>query len=96
MTSAFSVRTTARFERDARSLERQQGFEAAFTRAVTALGVDPFGRTRQHDILKLENVPSGEGQYRFRVGRFRFLYDIDGQVVFLKHCRLRREDTYRR
>jgi mRNA-degrading endonuclease RelE of RelBE toxin-antitoxin system len=96
MTQASSVLVTARFERDARSLERQTGFEAAFSRAIATLRADPLNRSRQHDIPKLENVPVGEGQYRLRIGRFRFIYDIEGTSVYLKHCRLRREDTYRR
>jgi mRNA-degrading endonuclease RelE of RelBE toxin-antitoxin system len=92
----FSVRATARFERDARALERQPGFEAALARVILVLGADPYNRARHGDILKLENVPNGEGQYRIRIGRFRFIYDIVESVVFLKHCRLRREDTHRR
>jgi len=30
------------------------------------------------------------------MGRWRFRYDIIGQVVVLHYCGLRREDTYRR
>jgi mRNA-degrading endonuclease RelE of RelBE toxin-antitoxin system len=35
------------------------------------------------------------GQYRLRLGRFRFRYDIEGRMVVLYYCGLRREDTYR-
>ena len=59
------------------------------------LADDPYNRTRSHPIRKLTGVPAGEGQYRIRIGRFRFLYDIDQRTVFLKACALRREDTYR-
>ena len=40
-------------------------------------------------------MPAGEGQYRLRLGRFRFRYDIAGREVRLLYCGLRREDTYR-
>jgi hypothetical protein len=35
-----------------------------------------------------------QGQYRLRLARFRFRYDIAGRVVTLVACNLRREDTY--
>jgi hypothetical protein len=38
---------------------------------------------RIHNIKKLEGVPSGEGQYRLALGRWRFRYDVLGQVVLL-------------
>ena len=47
---------------------------------------------RTHAIKKPASVKRGDGQYRVRFRRFRFTYDIQGQAVFLKHCRLRRED----
>jgi len=43
----------------------------------------------------LEGVPLGEGQYRLRLGRWRFRYDIEGRQVWLRYCGLRREETYR-
>ena len=44
--------------------------------------------------IRLTAGGAGDGQYRIRMRRFRFIYDIDGQTVFLKACALRREDTY--
>jgi len=55
---------------------------------------DPYNRTRWHHIKKLEGVAAGEGQYRLSLGRWRFRYDISGQLVELHYCVLRREDTY--
>lgn len=55
---------------------------------------DPYGRIHTHHITKLEDVRPGDGQYRLRLGRFRFRYDITGNVVQLISCGLRREDTY--
>jgi hypothetical protein len=69
-------------------------FEANEKSAVAILSADPYDRSRRHHINKLEDVPSGEGQYRLSLGRWRFRYDIVGQVLLLSYCGLRREDTY--
>ena len=68
---------------------------AFFDAAVAILSVDPYNRSRDHPIRKLESVRHGEGQYRLRLGRWRFRYDIYGREVVLHYCGLRREDTYR-
>jgi mRNA-degrading endonuclease RelE of RelBE toxin-antitoxin system len=95
MTSAFSVQVTARFERDYRKiLKDHPDISAYYHRVITILAADPYNRSRTHPIKKLASVKPGDGQYRIRFLRFRFIYDIDVQAVFLKHCRLRREDTY--
>ena len=67
-----------------------------FDRALAILKTDPYNRSRCHPIKTLEGVPSGEGQYRLRVRRWRFRYDIwsDRQQVELSFCGLRKEDTY--
>lgn len=91
----FSVFTTARFERDYRRLLKSHAdLPEYFALALAVLREDPYNRNRRHPIKKLEGVASGEGQYRFRTGRFRFRYDIEAQTVFLKFCALSREDTY--
>ncbi|MDQ3816383.1 MAG: hypothetical protein M3362_01680 [Acidobacteriota bacterium] len=96
MTSAFTVVATAHFEREfGRLRKRHAELTDLFARTLTILETDPYNRSRTHPIKKLENVPSGEAQYRIRLGRFRFRYDVDGQTVYLKRCSLRREDTYR-
>ena len=96
MTPPFSVRTTRRFERLARSrLKGDSEFEALQGRAVEVLITDPHNRSRAHHIKKLEALPLGEGQWRLSLGRFRFRYDIYGDEVVLQYCGLRREDTYR-
>ena len=96
MTSEFFVFTTSRFERELKKLTAQHlGLPDLFRNVVHILKADPYNRSRQHAIKKLQAVPAGEGQYRIREGRFRFRYDIDGQTVYLKACSLRREDTYR-
>ncbi len=91
----FSVRTTSSFDREFRKLvKRHRDLIGHYGRAVTILGNDPYNRSREHDIKKLQDVPAGEGQFRLRLGRFRFRYDIAGRVVTLSGCSLRREDTY--
>lgn len=62
--------------------------------AVAVLSRDPYNHTRSHHIKKLEAVPSGDGQFRLSLGRWRFRYDIVGRVVLLSYCGLGREDTY--
>ena len=96
MTLGFPVRPPAHFDRLAKSLRKQhQEFTDQYDKAIALLREDPYNRSRRHPIKKLTDVPEGEGQYRLRLGRFRFRYDIEGQEVILSRCGLRREDTYR-
>jgi hypothetical protein len=96
MTPAFSIRTTRRFERMFRSLlQRHPDLRAVQDRAREILGADPYNRSRQYHIKKLEGISPGDGQYRLSLGRWRFRYDISGRAVVLHYCGLRREDTYR-
>ena len=96
MTPEFEVRTTAHFDRDFWSLfRRHRELPGRYAHVTRILQTDPYNRTFSHPIKKLEGVSAGEGQYRIRAGRFRFRYDIEGKVVYLKTCGLRREDTYR-
>jgi len=95
-TPAFSVHPTSHYKRLSTKLQKgHRDFEATEKSAVAVLSTDPYNRMRRHDIKKLEGVPSGEGQFRLSVGRWRFRYDIIDRVVLLSYCGLRREDTYR-
>jgi len=95
MTPAFRVLTAPRFERLVGKLDKHHPELAEFyARVVAILKVDPHNVTRSYRITKLEATGSREGQYRLRLGRWRFRYDIVGQDVVLKYCGLRREDTY--
>ena len=96
MTAQFAVCTTPHFDRLLRSLLRHHPELASRYRdALHILRVDPHNRSRTQSIRKLEAVGSGEGEYRLRLGRWRFRYDISGNEVVLHYCGLRREDTYR-
>ena len=96
MTPRFSVRTVPAFDRLARRLADQQPeFARLLAQAIEILEADPHNAGRAHNILKLKGVAVGEGQYRLRLGRFRFRYDTVGRGVMLLYCGLRREDTYR-
>ena len=93
--TAFAVIVTRRFERDYRRLLKgHSDLPEHYAAALNILKHDPYNRARLHPIKKLEGISPGEGQYRFRFGRFRFRYDIAEARVFLKYCGLRREDTY--
>lgn len=97
MTPTFSVRTTPHFDALARVLQRRYPeFADRYAEALDILRADPYNRSRRHPLKKLKGIPQGEGQYRLRLRRFRFRYDIYGQEVVLHSCSLRREDTYRR
>jgi hypothetical protein len=95
MTPSFSVHSTSHYERLSTKLQKShRDFEATERSAVAILSADPYNRSRSHNIKKLEGVPAGGGQYRLSLGRWRFRYDIFGQVVLLSYGGLRREDTY--
>ena len=97
MTPPFSIRTVSQFDRLLRRLDRQHPELArVYAQALNILRADPYNLSRQYDIRKLRGAsPEEGGQYRMRLGRFRFRYDIDGRDVVLYDCGLRREDTHR-
>lgn len=96
MSVPFSVRTTPRFDRLLKKLTRRHPeLPEHFAEALAILRLDPYNRTGSHPIKKLQGVPAGDGQYRIRLGRWRFRYDIRGQEIELSYCGLRREETYR-
>src|SRR6266851_9395644 len=68
--------------------------DRATSKVLHILKSDPYNTTRSHPIKKLEGVKSGDAEYRIRVGRWRFRYDVIERTVYLKACSLRREDTY--
>jgi mRNA-degrading endonuclease RelE of RelBE toxin-antitoxin system len=97
VTRRFTVRTVPRFDRLFRHLTRRHSELAAiYAKSLEILELDPHNVTQTHPIRKLEGVARDEGgQYRLRLGRFRFRYDIEGRTVVLYYLGLRREDTYR-
>jgi len=93
--SEFTVLATKRFKRDYQALLRgHPDLPGHYAEALIALKKEPYNRSRRFPIKKLQDVAPGDGQHRFRTGRFRFRYDIQAANVFLKSCSLRREDTY--
>jgi hypothetical protein len=96
MPETFRVRSTARFDRLVKTYrKRHREFIQIFADALAILEEDPLNRTRAHQVRKLANIKAGDGQYRLRLGRWRFRYDVSGAEVTLRYCGLRREDTYR-
>lgn len=95
MASAYRVRTTHHFDRSLRSIaKRNPDIVDTYDEAITILSADPYNRERRYHIRKLENIPCGQGQYRLRLRRWRFRYDVYEREVTLHSCGLRREDTY--
>ena len=95
MTAGFAVQVSPHFERLFKKLHKQHPeLPELLRQAITILQTDPYNHTGQNAIIKLTG-PQTEGQWRLRIGRYRFRYDIAGQVVELKYVGLRREDTYR-
>jgi hypothetical protein len=96
MAGTFEVQSTRGFDRLARShRKRHKEFADLLDNALTILEQDPLNSGRRYSIRKLSDVKRGEGQYRLRLGRWRFRYDVSGAKVTLRYCGLRREDTYR-
>lgn len=97
MAGGFSIITTAHFDRLAKALNRRHPgvFMVALKKVLGALESDPYNVQRRFAIKKLTDVRPGDGQYRLRMGRFRFRYDISNETVTMVRCSLRRENTYR-
>lgn len=96
MTLPFSIHTTPHFDRLLKKLVKHHpDLLDRYADAIEILKADPQNLSRAHDVGKLEGVRPGEGQYRLRLGRWRFRYDIFGREVWLFQCGLRREATYR-
>ena len=90
-----TVTTTTHFDRLLKKLApRHPELVGRFEEAIAILSFDPHNKSRKYQIKKLQGVPTGEGQYRLRSGRFRFRYDIAEREVVMLYCGLRREDTY--
>lgn len=94
---SYSVVPTARFRRQARALAKQhpKEFPELYDLALETLRIDPLNTNRRNRILKLTRVSPGRGQYRLKLRRYRFRYDVEGRTVQLVFCGLRREDTYK-
>ncbi len=93
-----AVLTTPLFDRLLKKLAAQHcELPEIFESAITILRTDPYNLSRSNAIKKLQGITQGSGQYRLRIGRWRFRYDIwdKRQEVELSYCGLRREDTYR-
>lgn len=95
MRNGFTVLVSPHFERLAKRLAKQNPeFPKQFQKAVAILNTDPYNRGGKHSILKLTGEQADNGQWRLRIGRLRFRYDIIDKTVELKYCSLRRENTY--
>jgi mRNA-degrading endonuclease RelE of RelBE toxin-antitoxin system len=92
---SYHVRTSAHFDRLIKKLApKHPDLIGRLEEVISILSDDPYNLTGKYPIKKLQDVPSGEGQYRLRSSRFRFRYDVIVKNVVLHYCGLRREDTY--
>jgi len=90
MDRRYRVVATRAFERQARHLhKRSPDAYDALLHALELLETDPFNITGRADIRKLVHVPSGEGQFRLRIGDYRLRYDVSGTDVVLHSIRPR-------
>jgi hypothetical protein len=96
MVGPFLVLATPALTRLAEALaKRAPEFPETLANAAATLAPDSLNIRRERQIKKLVGPASGEGQYRLRVGRWRFRYDVHGRNGVLHHAGLRRENTYR-
>ena len=94
MIPSFPIRNTPHFERMTQKLlKHHPELRALLDRVREILSSDPYNLTLSHPIKKLAGAAQGEGQFRLRLGRWRFRYDVQGGEVVLQYCGLRREDT---
>jgi mRNA-degrading endonuclease RelE of RelBE toxin-antitoxin system len=94
--TGYKLEVTAKCRRLIEDLQ-SASFEFAdyYQEALVFFQTDPYNRSRIHNVKKLINVPKESGEFRLRIGRWRFRYDIEAKKVILYYCGLRREDTYR-
>lgn len=84
----YQVVLSARAQRAFQDLSQREA--ACVKQAIQKLMQDP----RTHGTIKLTHAPVA--QYRYRVGTYRLLFDIDDdqQVILLLDIRKRDERTY--
>ncbi len=93
--TAFSVLITPSCLRGIKKLTKTHPeLPAIAEEAVATLETDPYNRAGGKNVKKLVDVLPEEGNFRLRLGRWRFRYSIYGVQVVLHHAGLRREDTY--
>ena len=92
MPVVFRLLPSTRFKRDFEEIYKRN---RDIIRKIEPLKIillhDPYNRSRRYDIKKLKDVPSGEGQYRIRAGKYRLRYDIVGDDVILYSFKHRKE-----
>lgn len=90
MPRRYQVVASTGFEREVRRLRtRLPRVYEELLEAVCVLEVDPFNLEGRANIRKLVGVPSGEGQFRLRVGDYRLRYDVVHDEVILHSMRPR-------
>ena len=84
MSAAFRLLPSSGYKRNVRKLVKRNRALLDLVKGLQkALEDDPHNRGQAHDIGKLTDVKTGEGQYRIRSGNYRIRYDIIGTDVIL-------------
>lgn len=98
MARDYSLIRTARFERHAKKLTRRhKDFLATTEMAYAMLLTDPRNETgKRYPITKLANLTgTTNGEWRLKLGKFRFRYDVIGDTVLLQTCFYRSSHDYK-
>jgi len=97
MSAEWQVVRAERFDRQAKKLRKKYaGFSDAYAEALLTISDDPRGEAQGVKTRKLRNIAmNGNGQWRFKVDKFRFRYDIIGDVVLFQTCFYRSSHDYK-
>ena len=95
MRSKFKVLSTPCFDRELQKIyKRDKKIADMLEKVAEILAEDSFNHSGKYDIKKLVDVKQGDGQWRIRLGAYRFRYDIFGKQTVL-HSVKDRKDVYK-
>lgn len=84
MLNKFNIFLISRFERDFKKIQNKDNkIINTFGSILEILKIDPFNKTKKHNIKKLAGLKEGEGQWRIRLGSYRIRYDIIKSDILL-------------
>ena len=95
MSGNFRVFSTPSFNREIKKIfKKNKRIKDFLEIVIEILQNDPFNKNKRNDIKKLTDIKQGEGQWRIRLGDYRFRYDIIKNDVIL-HLIGNRKDIYK-
>ena len=85
----FEVKFTTRAVKDLRKLPRQ--IQDQITSSLELLRINPFA-----EILQFKKLKTAKNLYRIRIGNYRIVYEIHGNMLLIVVVRVgHRKDVYR-